>query len=93
MHEQRMVGGEGETVVLADGTRLTPGSVQWCTGFRPDHPWRDVPGALDQHGHPVHVEGRSPVSGLHWIGLPWQTGSTLGSWTASTATRRLWSHV
>ena len=45
----------------------------WCTGFRPDTSWLDVPGAVDTDGQPLHEGGVSPVPGLHWMGLPWQT--------------------
>ncbi len=41
--------------------------------FRPDTAWVQVPGALDETGAPLHDRGRSPVPGLHWMGLPWQT--------------------
>jgi len=47
--------------------------VLWCTGFRSDTSWVDVPEALDDSGAPLHTEGASPVAGLHWMGLPWQT--------------------
>jgi putative flavoprotein involved in K+ transport len=60
-------------VRLADGTGLDVSSVLWCTGFRPDTGWIDVPGAVDAGGAPVHTAGASPVPGLHWMGLPWQT--------------------
>jgi putative flavoprotein involved in K+ transport len=70
---QRVVAAEGPTVRLADGTSLTVSSVLWCTGFRPDTGWVDVPGAVDADGAPVHTAGASPVRGLHWMGLPWQT--------------------
>lgn len=58
---------------LADGTALTVSSVLWCTGFRPETSWLDLPGAVDASGEPVHADGASPVPGLHWMGLPWQT--------------------
>jgi putative flavoprotein involved in K+ transport len=60
-------------VTLADGTVLPVDSVLWCTGFRPDTDWIDLPEAVDQRGAPVHDAGASPVRGLHWMGLPWQT--------------------
>ena len=63
----------GTTCVLADGTAVPVTSVLWCTGFRPDQPWLDVPGAVDDEGAPLHDGGASPVPGLHWMGLPWQT--------------------
>jgi putative flavoprotein involved in K+ transport len=69
----RVVGGRGHTVELADGTSLPVTSVLWCTGFRPDTGWIDVEGALDPTGAPLHDDGASPVPGLHWMGLPWQT--------------------
>ena len=65
--------GGGRTLTLVDGTRLTPSSVLWCTGFRPSYPWLGVPGALDADGAPRHHAGASPVPGLSWMGLPWQT--------------------
>lgn len=52
---------------------MTPSSVPWCNGFRPHYPWLRVPGALDVDGSPRHQAGASPVPGLEWMGLPWQT--------------------
>ncbi|MDP9436165.1 MAG: NAD(P)/FAD-dependent oxidoreductase [Actinomycetota bacterium] len=69
----RVTGAHGRCVRLADGSALAVSSVLWCTGFRPDTDWIDVPGALDADGAPVHEAGASPVPGLHWMGLPWQT--------------------
>jgi putative flavoprotein involved in K+ transport len=69
----RVVGARGRSATLADGTVLPVDSVLWCTGFRPDTDWIDLPGAVDQRGAPVHDAGASPVRGLHWMGLPWQT--------------------
>lgn len=69
----RVVAGHGTQLELADGTAVAVTSVLWCTGFRPDTAWIHVEGALDGTGAPLHDEGASPVSGLHWMGLPWQT--------------------
>ncbi len=68
-----VVAGDGPRVCLADGTSLRPRTVLWCTGFQPDTGWIDVPGALADDGSPRHEQGASPVPGLHWMGLPWQT--------------------
>jgi putative flavoprotein involved in K+ transport len=73
LHTSRVVDADGAVVVLQDGTRLPVRNVLWCTGFRPDTGWIDVPGAVDERGEPVHEAGASPVPGLHWMGLPWQT--------------------
>ncbi len=69
----RVVATDGHDVRLADGTTVPATSVLWCTGFRPDTSWIDVPGAVGAEGEPLHTEGASPVPGLHWMGLPWQT--------------------
>jgi len=47
------------------------GSVIWCTGFRTDYRWIDLP-AFDGRGYPRHERGVSPVLGLYFLGLPWQ---------------------
>lgn len=70
---QRVVAGQGREVTLADGAVLPVSTVLWCTGSVPETGWIAVEGALDEHGRPVHDRGASPVAGLHWMGLPWQT--------------------
>ena len=69
----RVVAAAGTELTLQDGSTLPVTSVLWCTGFRPDYRWLAVPGALTADGQPAHTAGASPVRGLHWIGLPWQT--------------------
>ncbi len=69
----RVVGAQNDAFELEDGTRVTASAVLWCTGFRPDYSWLRIPGALSHDGVPVHSAGASPVPGLHWMGLPWQT--------------------
>jgi len=59
--------------VLADGSHVPAPNVLLCMGYRADLEWMDLPGALDASGKPVHRRGASPVPGLHWMGLPWQT--------------------
>jgi len=50
------------------------GSVIWCTGFRMDFSFIDVP-VFDDRGYPDHRRGISSQHGLYFIGLPW-----LNSW-------------
>ena len=38
LHPHRVVGAQGRTVQLQDGTGLPVSSVLWCTGFRPQNP-------------------------------------------------------
>jgi putative flavoprotein involved in K+ transport len=69
----RVVGAQGSALRLDDGRTVEVTSVLWCTGSLPETGWLDVPGALDDDGLPLHDCGASPVPGLHWMGLPWQT--------------------
>jgi putative flavoprotein involved in K+ transport len=69
----RVVGAHGTALRLDDGRAVEVSAVLWCTGSLPETGWLDVPGALDADGLPLHDRGASPVAGLHWMGLPWQT--------------------
>ena len=73
LHPHRLCDAHGTHVSFADGTRLSPPAILWCTGFRPDYRWIHIPGTVDPVGAPIHNGGVSPVRGLHGLGLPWQT--------------------
>lgn len=77
LRPHRVVGAAERSLHLADGSELPVTNVVWCTGFHARYDWLDVPGAFDADGNPAHEQGASPVPGLHWMGLPWQ--STLDS--------------
>lgn len=55
-----------EELALAD-----LGAVVFAGGFRPDYgSWVEIPGAFDEMGFPVHVEGASTVAdGLYFVGV------------------------
>jgi putative flavoprotein involved in K+ transport len=44
--------------------------VIWCTGYRSDFRWIDVP-VFDGSGQPAHDRGVTPSAGLYFLGLPW----------------------
>jgi putative flavoprotein involved in K+ transport len=46
-------------------------SIIWANGFRSDFPYIKLP-VFDQSGNVMHEQGRSPVAGLYFVGLPWQ---------------------
>jgi len=69
----KTVRAEGRTVHFEDGTAVEADNVIWATGFRFDYGWLQIPGALDGEGQPLHKRGESPVEGLYYVGLPWQT--------------------
>src|SRR6266516_4844468 len=54
--------------VLEDGRLLDVANVIWCTGFRHDFGWLDVP-AFDGEGVPVHERGIASEPGLYFLGL------------------------
>lgn len=46
------------------------GAVVWCTGYRSDYRWVDVP-MFDGRGYPRHDRGVTSAAGLYVLGLPW----------------------
>ncbi|MDQ1631050.1 MAG: putative flavoprotein involved in transport [Frankiaceae bacterium] len=82
----RVTAAEGSSVALADGTTVTPRSVIWATGFRPDYSWLDVDGVFAE-GHVRHTSGVTEVPGLYFLGLSWQRsrGSALLGFVADDA--------
>jgi putative flavoprotein involved in K+ transport len=55
--------------VLGDGTVADAASVIWCTGYRNDFSWIDLP-AFDDDGEPRHHRGVvDDVPGLYFLGL------------------------
>jgi putative flavoprotein involved in K+ transport len=58
--------------VLADGRVLDVANVVWCTGFRPDFRWLDLPGP-GPDGWPEQARGVvADGPGLYVAGLPFQ---------------------
>jgi putative flavoprotein involved in K+ transport len=75
------VTGERGGLPVCEGSVLAPRVIVWCTGFRPDYGWIDLP-VLDARGHPRHRRGVAPEApGLHFVGLRFQhrmTSSLIG---------------
>ena len=57
--------------VTVDGDVLEPQTVVWCTGYRDDYSWIDLPMA-DDHGQLITERGVSPEAGLYVIGAEFQ---------------------
>lgn len=65
----RIAGTSGGRPVCADGTVCTASSVIWCTGYRDEFDWIDLP-AFDERGEPIHRRGVvESVPGLYFLGL------------------------
>jgi putative flavoprotein involved in K+ transport len=71
-HVPRMVGVRDGLPELEDGRVLDVANVVWCTGFRTDFGWIDLP-VFDDDGRPRHHRGVvESEPGLHFLGLVFQ---------------------
>jgi putative flavoprotein involved in K+ transport len=76
----------GRTTAVRDGALVVDGApvpelsaVVWCTGFRPDFSWIEVP-VFGLDGYPIHRRGVAcAVEGLGFVGLrhQYRMGSAL----------------
>ena len=68
--EARTTGASDGRPMLADGTVLEVANVIWCTGFRPDYGWIELP-VIGDDGWPVEYRGVVDASpGLYFLGIP-----------------------
>ncbi|HEX6400160.1 MAG TPA: NAD(P)-binding domain-containing protein [Actinomycetota bacterium] len=68
----RVVGVRDGLPMLEGGRTLDVTNVIWCTGFRTDFSWIDLP-IFGDDGEPMHHRGVVPSEpGLYFIGLPFQ---------------------
>jgi putative flavoprotein involved in K+ transport len=63
----RTVGVQDGLPVLEDGRALDVANVIWCTGFRQDFSWIEVP--VFEGGTPMHKSGVASEPGLYFVGL------------------------
>jgi putative flavoprotein involved in K+ transport len=69
---ERTVGVADGRPVLDGGRVLDVANVVWCTGFRQDFSWIDLP-VTDDDGWPLETRGVVPsVPGLYFVGLAFQ---------------------
>ena len=72
----RTVGIEDGRPVLKDGRVLDVSNVIWCTGFREEFPWIDLP-IFGEDGRPLHERGVVVGEpGLYLVGLLFQYAAT-----------------
>jgi putative flavoprotein involved in K+ transport len=68
----KTIGARDGAPVLGDGRVLDVGNVIWCTGFRHDLSWIDLP-IFGEDGAPMHDRGVvTGEPGLYMVGLPFQ---------------------
>jgi len=53
---------------LEDGRVMDVANVIWCTGFRQDFSWIDVPIFMED-SEPIHERGVTSEPGLYFVGL------------------------
>ncbi len=74
----RLASARGRLARFADGASAEIDTVIWTTGYRDDSSWLDIPGAASADGTFLHRHGISPVSGLYFVGRPWQRNRASG---------------
>lgn len=68
--EARTTGVSDGRPMLADGTVLDVANVIWCTGFRQDFGWIELP-VIGEDGWPMEYRGVVDSSpGLYFLGIP-----------------------
>ncbi|MBZ2198655.1 flavin-containing monooxygenase [Occultella gossypii] len=65
------VTGVTDGLPVADGTPLDVASVIWCTGYRQNYSWIDLP-VTDEAGFPISDRGVTSFPGLYFLGVPFQ---------------------
>jgi putative flavoprotein involved in K+ transport len=64
-----MVGVQDGLPVLDDGRVLDVANVIWCTGFRPDYGWIDLP-LMFEDGYPRQYKGAAEsLPGVYFVGM------------------------
>ncbi|WP_154796312.1 flavin-containing monooxygenase [Occultella kanbiaonis] len=63
--------GVADGLPVADGRELDVASIIWCTGYRPNYSWIDLP-VTDEAGFPISDRGITAFPGLYFLGVPFQ---------------------
>jgi putative flavoprotein involved in K+ transport len=72
----RVAGVKDGLPVLEDGHVMDVANVIWCTGFRQDFGWIDLP-VFGEDGKPIHERGVvEQAPGLYFVGLVFQFSAT-----------------
>jgi putative flavoprotein involved in K+ transport len=64
----KTIGARDGLPVLEDGRVMDVANVIWCTGFRQDFSWIDVP-VFGEDSEPMHERGVTSEPGLYFVGL------------------------
>ena len=61
----------GSEILTLDYIAAGVTAIVWSIGFHADYRWIELP-IFDGKGYPGHYRGVTTVSGLYFLGLPWQ---------------------
>ncbi|WP_264447369.1 flavin-containing monooxygenase [Bacillus cereus] len=77
--QEKVVSASENNIMFQNGDTYSAESIIWSTGFASGYNWIEIEKTVNEKGFPNHVKGISPVRGLYYIGLPWQSqrGSAL----------------
>ncbi|PGZ11168.1 oxidoreductase [Bacillus cereus] len=77
--QEKVISASENKIMFQNGDTYSAQSIIWSTGFIQDYTWIEIEKAVNEDGFPNHTKGISPVRGLYYIGLPWQSqrGSAL----------------
>ncbi|MBM7583625.1 putative flavoprotein involved in K+ transport [Bacillus pakistanensis] len=75
----RVVSIEKDLIEFNKGASVKVQNIIWATGFKSDYHWLKITNSINHNRQVEHDRGVSPVKGLYFLGLPWQTrrGSAL----------------
>jgi putative flavoprotein involved in K+ transport len=73
----RLKGVQDGWPVTESGEKIEASAILWCTGFRPDYSFIDLPGAIAANGYPAAARGvSSKYPGLYFVGSQFQYSLT-----------------
>ncbi|UJA77456.1 NAD(P)/FAD-dependent oxidoreductase [Bacillus cereus] len=77
--QEKVVSASENNIMFQNGSAYSAESIIWSTGFIQNYNWIEIEKVVNENGLPNHIKGISPVRGLYYIGLPWQSqrGSAL----------------
>ncbi len=74
---ERLKGVQDGWPVTENDEHIEAAAIVWCTGFRPDYSWLDLPGAIADNGYPAATRGvSSNWAGLYFVGSLFQYSLT-----------------
>lgn len=71
--KSRLIECKANEVRFQDDSTLHIQNIIWSTGFRSDYSCIQINGAISEKNEVLHQQGISPVKGLYFLGLPWQS--------------------